>query len=279
MDKSGQGSLAGDGKEPAFNSLKVRVLIADDEPLIAQSLSSRVLALWPNAEIMAICTDGQQALNSIREQQPDVAFLDIRMPFATGMDIAEIIEQEDQLVTQVVFVTAYDAYAVDAFERNAVDYLLKPLSEQRLLKALTKLERLLRQQNKSHIAAQPTLDNIDQQQKVSNVSSDASNHLVVKVGDRKKVIPLEAIICLVADGKHTCVVSERGEYWVSQSLGALEEQLAGERFWRVHRSSLVNPDYIDETQRTETGRLALSLRGTSKHLLVSRRFLWRFKSH
>jgi DNA-binding LytR/AlgR family response regulator len=261
------------------NALKVKVLIADDELLIAKSLASRILTFWPNAVLSAICTDGQHALSSIREQQPDIAFLDISMPFATGMDIAEIIDRDDELVTQVVFVTAYDAYAVEAFERNAIDYLLKPLSEQRLLKTLRKLERLLAQQNKPLPIARPEFDKGSEPREVSKASSEVSNHLVVKVGDRKKVIPLEAVICLVADGKHTCVVSEPGDYWVSQSLGAMEEQLPGERFWRVHRSSLVNPDYINETKRTETGRLELALRGTNKRLLVSRRFLWRFKSH
>ncbi|MGB1092587.1 MAG: LytR/AlgR family response regulator transcription factor, partial [Oceanobacter sp.] len=210
------------------------------------------------------CFDGKTAWEHIQEQSPDVVFLDINMPLQSGMQVSERIQQS-KIETRVVFVTAYQQHAVEAFDRDALDYLLKPVTDDRLARTLERVRASFESQK-------------DAQVPVHDHQAGGMTHLVVKVGERKKILPLDSISCFVADGKYARVLCEKGEYLLSESLKALEQQLPEEAFWRIHRGTLVNPNQISETRRTDTGRLELKLKSRPEVLTVSRRFLWRFKA-
>ena len=254
--------------------MNFRGVIAEDEELLRTALSSLLKEAWPQLDIVAECEDGASALESIAELQPDVAFLDIRMPGLTGIEVARGLADASPR-TQVVFVTAYDQYAIDAFEQGAMDYLLKPVSDERLLATRERilsrlpstrqddavLERLLRRLGPSQGAAErPPLAWIT-----------ASN------GRDTQLIMLEDVVYFRADSKYTTVVTEAGESLLRTPLRELLEVLDPQRFRQIHRSTIVNMKAVAAVSRDDTGRGQLRLKQRPEVLNVSQPFMSLFR--
>lgn len=237
-------------------------VIADDEPLLAQSLAAQLTRLWPALTVVHISHNGQEALDAIHRHQPDIAFLDINMPFLSGMDIAAALQNSDlDPRPHVVFVTAYDQYAVDAFDQQALDYLLKPYTEARLIKAIQRFQEHKR-------PVQPP-DNEQQ-------TAHHRTHISVSIGQKRLILPITEIAFFQSDGKYTRALGPRADYLLNEPLKQLEAELPADTFWRIHRSAIVNTAFIDHGTRTGTGRLEVFLTDMTETLIVSRRYLHRF---
>lgn len=256
-------------------------LIADDEPHLAEFLRGRLAQLWPELELVASVENGVDALRVARERRPDIVFLDIRMPGLTGLDVARRL-QEDAERPRVVFVTAYDQYAIDAFDADAVDYLLKPVSDDRLERTVAKLRTAVAQrqvqpdltrllaQLAQHVGAQaaPALRWI----RASRRSADGEVTEQIAVGD---------VLYFQADDKYTCVVVRDGtatrELLIRVPLSDLSEQLARQDFQQIHRSVIVNLNAVAGTRRDLAGKLFVRLREVTRELPVARQYVHLFR--
>ena len=250
-------------------------LIAEDEPLLRQALVAQLQQLWPELRVVAECEDGAAALEALESLQPDLAFLDIRMPGVTGIDVARALQSVSPR-TQVVFVTAYDQYAIAAFEQGAVDYLLKPVTDERLLATRQRvlarhqaggpdpalLDRLLQQ-----LAQQPATT----QPKPPLAWVTASN------GRDTRLVMLEDVLYFRADSKYTAVVTAGEELLLRSSLRELAEALDPHSFRQVHRSTIVNMRAVASVSREDTGRGLLRLKHRSETLVVSQPFMSLFR--
>ncbi len=228
----------------------MRALIADDEPHLAEDLRRRLARFWPELEIVALLTDGVAAAQALRDFQPDIAFLDIRMPGQSGMQAA----QQALPGCRVVFVTAYDQYAVQAFDQAASDYLLKPLTDERLQRCLARLR--------------PT--------RVAPVVPPL-RWLPVTVGNRSRMLALEEVCYFQSADKYTTVQTAREEFLVRTPLKELLPQLDPAQFWQVHRGTVVNVRKIREARPALLGRWELSLRDRPEMLTVSRSYAHLFR--
>ncbi len=243
-----------------------QIVIADDEPLLRFHLQKVLAEVWPDAEVVAQAANGEEALALIMELSPDVAFLDIRMPGLTGLEVAlKVVQLKPE--TRLVFLTAYDEYAVEAFDRGAIDYLLKPVDEDRLLKTVNRLQGLLTSQ-----ANQTKNPDVELLLNLVNGSQKQSFAMWLNVqdGESVKVISIDDVLFLKAEDKYTTLVTAQREYLLRQSIKQLEDQLDPQRFWRIHRSTLVNMEYVDRIEKTLTGQYQLYLKGIAYALSVSR---------
>ena len=250
--------------------MSMRALIADDEPALAEYLRARLGLLWPDLEILPLAKNGIEALGALRDAEPDVAFLDIRMPGLTGLELAARIEGE----THVVFVTAYDQYAVEAFDRDAVDYILKPVTDERLAKCVERLRRKL--------AARERAPGIDEVLKrlAAVLPGTGSGHLRwVRAlrGEVVQQIAVDDVLYFQASDKYTCVFTREGESLIRLALSELAASLDPEVFWQVHRSTLVNMDHVASARRDLGGRTFLKLKDGRTELPVSRAYAPRFR--
>lgn len=246
-------------------------LIADDEPHLAQHLKERLTQLWPELDIVHVARNGIEAAAKIAELQPDLAFLDIQMPGLNGLEVAQDIEGP----TRVVFVTAYDEYAVQAFDHAALDYLLKPLKDERLARTLERVklalaapqapDALLAQALRRLLAAPAAAP---QRLRYVRAAQGLLTHQVA-VGD---------ILFFHADDKYTVVKTAAGEHLIRTPIAELASQLDPDQFWQVHRATLINLDYLAGTRRDETSRLFVRLTGHDAELPVSRAFVHLFKA-
>jgi DNA-binding LytR/AlgR family response regulator len=269
-----------------------RALIAEDEPLLAAALAAELRAVWPELQIVATAANGPDALRLAAELAPDILFLDIRMPGMTGLEVAEEVADAlppGQRVPHIVFVTAHDEFAVAAFERAAVDYVLKPVTRERLERTVQRLqERLVpRKGQEEPGAASPSSELerlLGQLRQVlpaaaSSASSGAASaaapgellrHIRAGVGNTVKMVPVEDVCFLQATDKYVNVVWADGEALIRTSLRELQAQLPPGRFQQIHRSTVVNMDKVAAATRDDAGRLTLSLRGRQERLPVSR---------
>jgi DNA-binding LytR/AlgR family response regulator len=250
-----------------------QLIIADDEPLLRFHLQKALADVWPEAEVVAQAANGEEALALIAELKPQVAFLDIHMPGLSGLEVALKVSQLEQ-DTQIVFLTAFDEYAVQAFDRGAVDYLLKPLDDDRLMKTV---ERLQQKSEASHV------DKPDVEMLIDLVSAThKQNHLVwlnAQKGDAVKVVHVNDVLYLKAEDNYTTLVTEEGEFLLRLSIKELEGQLNPETFWRIHRSTLVNMTHVDRVEKNLAGQLQLYLKRSNQMLAVSRAKQHLFKAH
>lgn len=253
----------------------MKAIIADDEPHLAQYLADKLAKLWPELEIVAMADSGPAAAAAIGEHSPDIAFLDIRMPGATGLQVAEKLGGK----IKVVFVTAYDQYALDAFERDAVDYLLKPVTDERLTRTIEKLKAgapvqdlapLLRQLSQ-HLAGGAATRHL-RWIRASKRSAD---------GEITQQIPVTEVQYFQADDKYTCVFARDGanltEWLIRISLSELGEQLSPDDFAQIHRSVIVNLNAVAATRRDLSGKLYVRMRDTARELPVARQYVHLFK--
>lgn len=248
----------------------MKAIIADDEPALRQHLRERLQDLWPDLEICAVVEDGEQAFQAFTDHRPDICFLDIRMPGLSGLEVARRIAQS----CHIVFVTAYDQYAVDAFEQNAIDYLLKPYTEERLQETIERLKRL-RENDSEATSLEAVLDKLDAV--VQQSPKENLQWIRASVGDDIQMVHVDEIVYFCADAKYTSAFTKNKEYLIRTPLKELEQNLDGDRFWRIHRSCIVSVSWIDHAKRLIDGRYILFLRDLDKELSVSRAYAHLFK--
>jgi len=234
--------------------MSFRVLVVDDEPPARELLRS-ILAETEGFEVAGEAENGQRALDLCATLQPDIVLLDVRMPGIDGLEVARHLAGLDA-PPAVIFVTAYEEYALQAFESEAIAYLLKPIRAEKLRTALTKAGRLTR----------PQL----QQVATAARENPRRTHIGVRGRDGLKLIPIDEVLCFVADQKYTTVRHQHGEDLIDDSLKILEEEFAA-NFVRIHRNALVNTRYLERIARDASGQHFVHLRGLDEALEVSRR--------
>ncbi len=246
-------------------------LIADDEPHLAAYLVGLLKTAWPELAVVHVAKNGVEAAERIAALEPDVAFLDIRMPGLTGLDVAQGIEG----ATRVVFVTAYDEFAVAAFEQQAVDYVLKPVKAERLAGTVERLQRALAES----ATADDRLAVVLQQLRAAPQTAPARLRYVrASQGELTHQIDVADVLFFHADDKYTCVRTASGEHLIRTTIGELAAALDPERFAQVHRSTIVNLDHLAGTRRDESSRLFVRMRGHAAELPVSRAYVHLFKA-
>ena len=250
-------------------------VVAEDEELLRTSLLLQLGEVWPGLRIVAECEDGASALEAIAEHKPDVAFLDIRMPGLTGIEVAAALSEVSPR-TQVVFVTAYDQYAIDAFEQGAVDYLLKPVARDRLQATVQRLQARV-------AAGRPdpaTLDALLQHLARWPAEPEAAPPLAwitANSGRETRLIMLDEVAYFRADSKYTVVVTAEGEALLRTPLKELLEALDPRQFRQVHRSVIVNLKAVASVVRDDSGKGELRLRGGDATLPVSAPYMALFR--
>lgn len=246
---------------------ELTALIAEDEPLMLERLREQLGRAWPELSIVAEASNGDEALAAFLAEEPDVAFLDIRMPGKSGLEVAAAIGTR----AHVVFITAYDEFAIKAFEAGAVDYLLKPVDAERL--TLT-VERVRRRQGSAPPDLSSLLDGLRAQ---LGPTRSRLRWIKAAVGKQLRMIPIGEVIYLQADTKYTRVVLKDGEALIRTSLKELLDELDPERFWQIHRGTIVNVDAIKAVYREEAEKQFLVLKERSERLVISRQFYHLFK--
>ncbi len=245
-------------------------LIADDEPHLAQYLKTQLAQAWPELQIVKVAANGVEAAEAIAELEPDLAFLDIQMPGLTGLEVAQGIEG----ATRVVFVTAYDQYAIEAFEARAVDYLLKPLKAERLAACVARLRQEAAPQGSGDDALAQTLKRL-----LPSAAAPARLRYVrAAQGELMHQIPIDEVLFFHADDKYTVVQTATAEHLIRTPIFELSGQLDPDRFWQVHRSTIINLDHLAGTRRDDQSRLFVRIRGQSRELPVSRAYVHLFKA-
>jgi DNA-binding LytR/AlgR family response regulator len=245
-----------------------RVLIAEDEPLMRERLLTMLGSVWPEAKVVVVAENGNDAWDGFLECEPEVAFLDIRMPGLSGLDVAERIGK----LAHVVFVTAYDQYAVDAFDAGAVDYLLKPVEADRLHKAVARIREKL--------TARPAdLGDILHHLKAAlpGPAREPMKWIKASIGRQIRLIDVDQVLFFQSDAKYTRVVLAEFEALVRIPLKDLLGGLDPARFWQIHRGTMVNVNAIAAAERVDAERLQVLLRGSDERLTVSRSFAHLFR--
>jgi len=247
-------------------------IIADDEENLCSHLESLLQKLWPELKLIGTVHSGPEALSLIKQEEPDIAFLDIKMPVMSGINVA----MHTQGLCHVVFVTAYDEFAIQAFEHDAIDYVLKPVTEDRLMKTIQKLKaslslRELNQPNWTQIISKLS----------SNIQNpDQTGYLQwIRAGkaDKTILIPVDEVIFFKASDKYTSVVTSDGEYLIRKSIKELMAELDINQFWQINRGIIVHVNGISSTNRELNGQCKVHLKNSNKVLIASRKYSHLFK--
>lgn len=248
-------------------------IIAEDEALLRQALVERLAQAWPELHIHAECEDGASALEAMAEHRPDVAFLDIRMPGLTGLEVATAAAEVSPR-TQIVFVTAYDQYAIDAFERGAVDYLLKPITAERLAATVQRLQARSGNNDAATLATllqrlAPVARAVDAPPPLTWITASA--------GRETRLILVEDVAYFRADNKYTTVMTAEGEALLRTPIKELLTVLDTDTFKQIHRSTIVNLRAIAGVVRDDSGRGTVRLKTRPETLAVSAPFMTLFR--
>jgi DNA-binding LytR/AlgR family response regulator len=242
-------------------------LIAEDEPMLKSQLKARLAEAWPELTIVAEAENGEEAVMLAQEEQPDVAFLDIRMPVLTGLDVARAIAGGPH----IVFVTAYDEYAIAAFEEGAVDYLLKPVAAERLAKVVARL--------KARLGAPPAdLAALLERLSARETGGGALRWIRASLGATLKMIAVDEVLYFQSEDKYTKVVTVDAEALIRKTIKDLYDELDHEQFWQVHRGTIVNLRAIAKVERDWRDQPVLTLKERPEKLTVSRTFAHLFKA-
>ena len=259
-------------------------LIAEDEPLLAAALQAELAKAWPELRIAGTVGDGASAVVQALALKPDVLFFDIRMPGQSGLDAAVELADEwpqGEPFPALVFITAYDQYAVQAFETQAVDYVLKPVQAARLQKTVAKVQDVLAKRAQGNGGDfEATLGQLRSLLGTVNAPGQVQllKMLQVSVGTNIRMVPIDEVVYFEAADKYLRVLTEGHEYLIRTPLKELLPQLDANRFWQVHRGTVVRSDAIDTVTRDEAGKLHLQLRGRKDKLPVSRLYAHLFKA-
>jgi DNA-binding LytR/AlgR family response regulator len=266
-------------------SRRATALIADDEPHLAAYLRELLAKEWPALDVVAVARNGVEAAERIADLDPDVAFLDIKMPGLTGLEVAQGIEGR----TRVVFVTAYDEFAIAAFEQQALDYVLKPVKGDRLARTVARLQRELA----ASPAGAPRVDVGGQaiaadaadprlaaalRQLLAAPRTPPLRYVRASQGEVTHQVDVADVLFFQAGDKYTCVRTASAEHLIRTTITELVAQLDPERFAQVHRSTIVNLDHLAGTRRDELSRLFVRMRGHAGELPVSRAYVHLFKA-
>jgi DNA-binding LytR/AlgR family response regulator len=252
-------------------------VVAEDEALLREALVRVLAEAWPELEILAECADGGSALEAIAEQQPDVAFLDIRMPGLTGLEVAAAAVSASPR-TQVVFVTAYDQYAIDAFDTGAVDYLLKPIAPDRMAQTVQRLKARIATGGADNAALADLLQKLTVVLPRKLVDAEPLVWLTASTGNATRLIMVEDVLFFRADNKYTTVMTAEGESLLRKPIKDLLEVLDPQTFKQIHRSTIVNLKAIDAITRDDTGKGYIKLKARPETLTVSQPFMAVFRS-
>jgi len=252
-----------DGKAP-------RAIIAEDEPLLARHLQSRLESVWPELTVCGIAANGTEALAAVEREHPDVIFLDIKMPGLAGLEVAERLTAGPR----VVFVTAYDYYAVEAFEHEAVDYLLKPVADDRLSITVQRLKARLREPAPGNDLARLIRQLREQ---LPEIGPETLRWIRAPSGEGVRIIAVEDVFYFQARDKYTSVFTAEGETVIRLTIKELGAALDPRHFWQIHRGTIVNVAEIASSSRDFRGALNLRLKHSDTVLRVSRAFSHLFK--
>ena len=264
----------------------IRALIAEDEALLAQALRHSLQRLWPALEILDIASNGIAAVQQTLSQLPDILFLDIKMPGQSGLDAAREIADEwpqQHPFPAIVFVTAYDQYAVQAFEQAAFDYLLKPVNDARLSKTIARLQNHLAQTTTREAELDLAVQRLSALSAPTNTSptnptpAEPLRLIRATVGNQVRLIPIEDVVYFEATDKYVNVVTPDSQSLIRTSLKELLPQLNPAQFWQIHRGTIVQISQVQAAQRNEAGKLSLSLHSRPETLTVSRLFAHLFR--
>ena len=257
-------------------ALPPTALIADDEPLLRDRLATLLAAEWPELKIVAQARNGREAIELFDQHQPEVVFLDVHMPGLSGVDAARSIARR----AQIVFVTAFEQYAVQAFEQGALDYLVKPIDAARLADTVQRLKDRLAQHRGAEVPA--TIDSVLDQM-AAELRRRAPRQqawlqwIKASVGNDLRLIPVDQVIYLRSDEKYTLVVWQGGEALIRKTIRELADELDPERFVQVHRSVIVNLHHVAQVVRGLNETADVHLRGRTEVLPVSRSYLHLFR--
>ena len=270
--------------------MNATALIAEDEPLLAANLQAELAQLWPELRIVASVGHGEAAVERALALQPDLLFLDIRMPGMSGLDAAQALAEDwpdnGKPFPLIAFVTAYDQYALQAFERAAIDYVLKPVQPQRLAQTCARLQSALRQRDP--LTAAPSLAAAIEQLRglvgtgglgaPSAASAGAPLRVLqASTGNLITMVPVDDVLYFEAADKYVRIITAEREHLIRTSLRELQPQLDPQRFWQIHRGTIVRCDAVATALRDESGKLTLTLRGHADKLIVSRMYAHLFK--
>lgn len=259
-----------------MNTHTLTCVIAEDEQIFRDALTQLLSKQWPEIIINAACQDGSEALEAIAEFQPNVAFLDIRMPGVNGMDVAAACATLSPK-TQVVFVTAYNQYAIDAFEKGAIDYLLKPIEPNRLASTIERLKTRA-QTGASNAAALEIIMSQLQRALPARSVAEPLVWLTASTGKESKLIMIEDVLYFQSDSKYTTVVTKDGEALLRTPLRELIDKLDAQQFKQIHRSTIVNMKAVASISRDESGRGSIKLKARPETLSISTTYMSLFKN-
>jgi DNA-binding LytR/AlgR family response regulator len=253
--------------KPVLDPPLPTALIAEDEPMLRAQLKARLADAWPELAIVAEAENGGQALEMIEDARPDVVFLDIRMPVQSGLDVARSLDGR----CHIVFVTAYDEYAVAAFDEGAVDYVLKPVTPERVAKVVARVKARL---------ASPPQDLTALLSRLAERQAGAAplKWIRASLGATMQMIAVDEVVYFQAEDKYTKVVTEAAEALIRKPIKELYEELDPEAFWQIHRGTIVNLRAIARVERDWRDQPIITLRSRPEKLTVSRTFAHRFKA-
>ncbi|WP_457445895.1 LytR/AlgR family response regulator transcription factor [Roseateles sp. P5_E4] len=270
----------------------IRAVLADDERLMREQLRARLTEVWPELDIVAEAKNGLEAVELTKEHKPDIVFLDIRMPGLTGVEAARQIaqmgdegpEDDDWLVPEIVFITAYDQYAVEAFEQGVADYVLKPAERERLQLTVARIKKRLAQReapsndfsDSAPVPLQQLLHKLSGQMNPAG-KPQYLQWIQATVGQAIQMIPVEDVLFFISDEKYTRVQTAKVEALIRKPIKELVDELDPQVFWQIHRSTLVNARAIDGITRDFRGRQLVGVRGLTEKLEVSRSYTHLFK--
>ena len=276
---------------PATSTAPVRGVIADDERLMRDQLKARLTEVWPELQIVGEAKNGLEAVDLVAQHHPDVVFLDIRMPGLSGVDAARRIAQlpaageddddEDEWsLPEIVFITAYDQYAIEAFEQGVADYVLKPAERERLGVTVTRIQQRLALRGTDDEPPAPHLQQL--LHKLSAKLNPAGTPPALKwiqatVGQAIQMIPVEDVLFFISDEKYTRVQTATLEALIRKPIKELVDEIDPDLFWQIHRSTLVNTHCIAGVTRDLRGRQIVSIKGSNEKLEVSRSYTHLFK--
>ena len=254
-------------------------LIADDEPHLSRALAAELQRLWPDLELVHVARNGVEAAERIAALQPDLAFLDIQMPGLSGLEVAQGIEGS----TRVVFVTAFDEYAVQAFEHEALDYVLKPVKSERLQRTIERVQRGMAQPQGDDGALLAALRKLvpaltGAAPTATTAKAEPLRWIRASSGELTHQVAVQDVLFFRADDKYTCVQTAAAEHLIRTPIAELGAQLDPAQFVQVHRSTIVNLAFLSGTRRDESSRLFLRIQGHAHELPVSRAYVHLFKA-
>lgn len=255
--------------------MTITAIIAEDEPILRAQLKAKLTKLWPELQILADVGDGEAALEAIAEHNPRLAFLDIQMPEMTGVEVAKSLAANRELKCHVVFVTAFDQYAVEAFDTGAIDYVLKPYSDERLQMAIARLKERL---GSASTAAPQNLEALVAHLAAKlNPGVEKLKWIKANIGSNLRLIPIEDVLFFQSDEKYTLVATKEFDALIKTPIKEILDGVDTEKFWQIHRSTIVNAGAIEGVTRDFRGQATVRVKGRKENLTVSRPFSHLFK--